>query len=301
MGIDMEVRNIQTFLKIVDLGSFTAAGNALNYVQSTVTMQIQQLKRELGAPLFDRIGKHVFLTEVGKSFLPYANQIWNLTQQASTLGKNPSQVEGVVRVGALESLLFGKVIDILPLYQAKYPNVDIQLKMGQSAELLALLKQNQLDLAYVSTDQGDDTELYCSYQKKASIVFCATPSHPLAQRNKVSLREILSYPLIVTELSGICYGRLKQLAYDQQLSVHHSIVVDSTTFIAEYLRKNNGLAFLPEYSVYKYFSTGKLVRIDADIPQQIYYSQIFCHKNKWISPSIAGFIDLIRGTEPQAT
>lgn len=301
MGSNMEVRNIQTFLKIVDLGSFTAAGNALNYVQSTVTMQIQQLERELGAPLFDRIGKHVFLTEVGKSFLPYANQIWNLTQQASTLGKNPSQAEGVVRVGALESLLFGKVIDILPLYQAKYPNVDIQLKMGQSAELLALLKQNQLDLAYVSTDRGDDTELHCSYQKKASIVFCTTPNHPLAQRKKVSLQEILSYPLIVTELSGICYGRLKQLAYDKQLSVHHSIVVDSTTFIAEYLRKNNGLAFLPEYSVYKYFSTGKLVCVDADIPQQIYYSQIFCHKNKWISPSIAGFIDLIRDMEPEAT
>ena len=296
----MEIRNIQTFLKIVDLGSFTAAGNALNYVQSTITMQVQQLERELGAPLFDRIGKQVFLTELGQAFLPYANEIWKLTQQVSTLGKDPSQIKGGVRVGVLESLLFGTVADMLPQYQSRYPNVDIQLKMGQAAELLTLLKQNQLDVAYVSTNLSDDPELHCCYQREERLAFFTTPGHPLAGKKSVPLSKVFSYPLIVTELSGICYGRLKQLACAEDVPVHHSIVVDSTVFIADYLSKNGGLAFLPEYAVCKYLSQGKLVYVDVDIPQQIYYSQIFCHKNKWISPFISGFIELVRDMRPES-
>lgn len=297
--MSMELRTIQTFLKIVDLGSFTAAGNALNYVQSTITMQMQQLERELGAPLFDRIGKQVYLTELGRSFLPYANEIWSLTQQAGTLGKDLAQIRGNVRVGVLESLLFGTVADILPHYQNKYQNVDIQLKMGQAAELLTLLKQNQLDLAYVSTNLSDDPDLRCCYQRKENLVFLTTPEHPLAGKKKVPLDEVLAYPMIVTELSGICYSRLKKLAYAAGLMVHHSIVVDSTVFIADYLCKNGGVAFLPEYSVAKHLSQNKLVYVDADIPLQIYYSQIFCHKNKWISPFISGFIELVKDVRPE--
>ena len=195
--------------------------------------------------------------------------------------------------------MFGTVADILPIYQDQYPNVEIQLKMGQAAELLTLLKQNQLDIAYVSTNLNDDPELHCCYQRRENLVFLTGPHHPLVGKKEISLEEILSYPLVVTELSGICYSRLKKLACDANLTVHHSIVVDSTVFIADYLSQNDGVAFLPRYAVSKYLSQGKLVYVDADIPQQIYYSQIFCHKNKWISPFLSGFIDLIRDAKAE--
>ena len=68
----MEVRNLVTFLKVTELKSFSRAAEALDYSQSAVTVQIQQLERELGVQLFDRIGKTVSITQYGKDFVSYA-------------------------------------------------------------------------------------------------------------------------------------------------------------------------------------------------------------------------------------
>ena len=68
----MELRNIKSFLKIAECGSFSQAANYLGYAQSTVTFQIQQLEEELGYSLFERIGKKISLTSYGENFLPLA-------------------------------------------------------------------------------------------------------------------------------------------------------------------------------------------------------------------------------------
>lgn len=62
----MELRHLATLVKIAELGSFSAAARELGYTQSTVTMQMQALERDLDAPLFDRIGRSVHLTENGR-------------------------------------------------------------------------------------------------------------------------------------------------------------------------------------------------------------------------------------------
>ncbi len=64
----MDIKNIETFLHVAELENFTKAAEELSYAQSTVTTQIQQLERELGFPLFDRVGKHVSLTQLGEKF-----------------------------------------------------------------------------------------------------------------------------------------------------------------------------------------------------------------------------------------
>ena len=71
----MEVRNLVTFLKVTELKSFSRAAEALDYSQSAVTVQIQQLERELGVQLFDRIGKTVSITQYGKDFVSYARDV----------------------------------------------------------------------------------------------------------------------------------------------------------------------------------------------------------------------------------
>ena len=82
----MEVRNLITFLKIIETGSFSKAAEQLTYSQSTVTVQIQQLEEEIGVQLFDRIGKKIYVTEKGHELEAYAQQIIALTQQAAGAG-----------------------------------------------------------------------------------------------------------------------------------------------------------------------------------------------------------------------
>lgn len=299
MGASMDIRNIETFLRVVELGGFTKAANEMNYAQSTVTMQIQQIEQELGFPLFDRIGKKISLTSAGREFLSYANEISHIMEQINTLGKQPNEVSGILRVGILESLLFGVMLDILPVYKRQYANIDIQIKMGQAADLLMLLKQNQLDMIYVSGNLNTDCDIYCCYRRQENLVFVASPSHVLANRLSVPLSEFLMYPLIVTECSGVCYGRLKELASAYNLILRHAFVVDSTVAISELLCRDMGLSFLPEYSISRYLNEKDLVKVNVDVPPQIYYSQILYHKSKWIPPFMEGLISLIQKVRPE--
>ena len=71
----MEIRNVLTFLKVAGTQNFSKAAEQLGYSQSAVTIQIQQLEKELGIPLFERMGKRVYLTEKGQEFITYAREL----------------------------------------------------------------------------------------------------------------------------------------------------------------------------------------------------------------------------------
>ena len=71
----MEIRHLQTFVTIAELGSFTKAAEYLGYAQSTITSHIQILENELGEILFNRLGKKIILTNLGKELIPYAKQM----------------------------------------------------------------------------------------------------------------------------------------------------------------------------------------------------------------------------------
>ena len=101
----MELRNIETFIKLTEFENFSRTAEYLNYSQSTVTIQIQQLEKELGFQLFERIGKKVILTNLGKQFLSEAKEMKKIEEQMLHLGMNKDEVSGTLRVGSIESLI----------------------------------------------------------------------------------------------------------------------------------------------------------------------------------------------------
>ncbi len=295
----MDIKNIETFLRVAKLENFTKAAEELNYAQSTVTAQIQQLERELGFPLFDRIGKHIALTQLGERFLAQADDILHIWFQANTLGQKEEEMNGRLYIGVLESLLFGTMPDVLERFRSRYRNVEVQIKMGQAAEVLSLLRKNQLDLVYISGNLNAEADLLRRYARPEALVFFAPPDHPLAGRSKVPLAEFLSYDIIATERSGFCYPRLSELAASRQLVLRYCFMVDSTSAVAELVSRGMGLSFLPEYSIAKHLSEGRLVKLDIDVPPQSYFSQILYHRDKWIAPFVDGFVDIVREIRPE--
>ena len=86
----MEIRNLKTFLRVAALRNFTAAAKELGYSQANVSAQIKQLEEEVGAPLFDRIGRGVAPTQYAEALLPHARAIINSAAQMENLFKPPT-------------------------------------------------------------------------------------------------------------------------------------------------------------------------------------------------------------------
>lgn len=76
--------------------------------------------------------------------------------------------------------------------------------------------------------------------------------------------------------------------------LHTIVEVDNTAVVSEIVEEGLGIGFLPEYSVQKRLNNNKLVILNVDIPAQIYYRQILCHKNRWHSPFLNAFIKMLK-------
>lgn len=285
----MDTQSLAAFVRVVDLGSFTRAAEELRYAQSTVTMQVRRLEEELGFSLFERIGRKCYLTPGGQAFVPHAMEMLRIAQKAGSLGTSLKEARGTLRVGALETLLFSRVIPVLPAYRAACPQVELTLKLGQSAQLLEMLKQNQLDMVYITGAANADLSMDCGYSKKEYMVFTAAANHPLAGHSRIPLHQVLQQPFVITERSGYCCSRLHTIAQDNKHPLHSSVCVDSVAAVRAILHDGSSVGFLPEYAL-----DGDLVRLDVDMPEQVYYSQLLYHKNKWRTPQMEAFIRCVQ-------
>ena len=294
----MELRNIATFIRAAALGNFARTAEELGYAPSTVTTQIQQLEEELGFPLFDRIGKRVSLTFLGQQFLSYANEMEGLAEKARLLGTEPNMICGTLRIGTLESLFVSVLLPLLPAYSKQFPYVTLEFKTASSQELFTMLKRNELDIIFVLDRKIVERDCVRAYANPEKLVFVAAAGHPLAGQEQVPLSCILKQPLILTETVSLYRRALEELAFAQNLLVEPYMAIDNTGFIMTLVQQGLGISYLPEYTIRSFVEAGKLAVIKADVLPMRFLSQLFYHKDKWVSPQMEGLIRMISGEDP---
>lgn len=141
----MDIRELITFTKIVQTGTFAKAAEALNYAPSTVTAQIKSLEKEFGV-LFERNAFGVSLTPRGQAILPFANQILEINTSMQEIVQDETKICGLLRVGSVETLCVHVLPYVIRHFQKYYPSVEFSVEIRSSRELHKLLLSNQVDL-----------------------------------------------------------------------------------------------------------------------------------------------------------
>ena len=194
----MELRNINTFLHIAELRSFSRTARQLGYSQSAVSSQIAQLEAELGAPLFDRVGKTVRLTDAGQTFLGYARTLLVTAQQAQAALQPTRQISGSLRIALADSVCSTFLPGLLQRYHARCPQVQLVLCTATADGMLQMLSANQIDLAYTLDQPLLQPSLVRAADVPEPVCFLAPPGHPLAGQETVSLEELPRQEFLLT-------------------------------------------------------------------------------------------------------
>ena len=288
----MELRNIETFIKLTELENFSRTAEFLNYSQSTVTIQIQQLEKELGFQLFERIGKKVILTNLGKQFLSEAKEMKKIEEQMLHLGMNSDEVSGTLRVGSIESLINPYSAKLITEYHRRFPKVKLDIRTSHTTDLLQMIKQNALDVAVGFGRKIADKDCCIAYARSYRLSFVAHPKNELAGQRKIRLAEILAQPLLLTERDSIYRQELEEMAANEDALISPTIEIDNTMILMELVQRGLGISFLPNYIFQKSISEKKLSILDVKGCTRKFWCQIFHHRNKWVSPAMKAFIDL---------
>ena len=181
----MDLRGLQIFIEVADTKSFTRAGENLGYSQPTISFQIKQLEKELGFPLFDRIGHTVNLTEAGAGVLGYAQSICHMAKDMAASGQQPKMPQGIVRVGMADSLCSPLISARFAAFRQQYPQISLKVITAGTRDLFRLLDHNEVDLVCTLDNHVYDTGYVIAQEEKVGAHFVASPSNILSVKREI--------------------------------------------------------------------------------------------------------------------
>ena len=290
----MEIRNLVTFLKVTELNSFSKAAEALDYSQSAVTVQIQQLERELGVRLFDRIGKNVSITQYGKNFISYARDIVSAVARAQVFASEETELTGMVQVGTLNSLMTASFSDIVPAFRQRFPHVMMRLHADMVASLKDKLLKNELDLIYTLDSQVLDPQFVKVFEAEEEVVVVTNRDNPLAARESVRLAELVDHPFILMNRTNAYRDLFDTELARQGLEIRPFLELEDDVLALRLLYENPAyMTVLPLYTVKKSIHEKSLAAVRVEDCKMSQFRQVIYHKNKVLTPQIQGMLDTI--------
>lgn len=144
----MELRQLRSFLKIVELQSFSKAAKDLGYSQSALSVQIHGLEQELGVRLFDRMGKQVGLTQPGKELCQRIVPVLHQLEEIRVVMQEKPPAE-TLHLGMIQSLCKCKMPKLIQFFGENYPHMNLTITLDSPSALLDKMDHNQVDFVYI--------------------------------------------------------------------------------------------------------------------------------------------------------
>ncbi len=193
----MELRQLEYFVAVAEERNFTRAAERVHISQSGVSAQIRQLERELGADLFDRAARTATLTAAGRAALGPARAA---LAAASAVGQAVGEVSDLIRgrltVGMVVGCTVTPLFDALAGFHRTHPGVEISLLEDNSDRLEAEVRAGTIDMALIGSATANPDGLAAMTIISERLVALFPPDHPLARRERLTLRALSAYPLV---------------------------------------------------------------------------------------------------------
>lgn len=288
----MDIRQLTTFRMLAHTLSFSRTALALNYVQSSVTTQIQGLEEELGVKLFDRLGKRVILTEAGRKLLHYADKILCLVDEARHTLMEDENLSGSICISAPESLCTYRLPSVIQQFHARFPHSRLIFRPTPDQRLS--LSEGEVDVAFVLDEPVRSTALEIEPLGYETLLMLVAPNHPLAAIEHIQTQDIQGEQFLLTE-KGCMYRNV----FERELrtaGIHAVTDLEFTSVeaIKQCTMSGMGITFLPRLTVETELAQGQLVALQWEGHHFQILHQMLWHKEKWLSPTTRAFLEVAR-------
>ncbi|PWU69735.1 MULTISPECIES: LysR family transcriptional regulator [Gracilibacillus] len=290
----MELRQLNTFRTVASTLNFSRAAEVLNYVPSNITMQIKALEEELGVRLFDRLGKKLVLTTAGKRFLTHIEEVLNKLDEARSVVHDNEELSGTLTISANEVLCAYRLPVVFQLYRSRHPGVRLIFRSVPNQRLKETLFEGTADAVFMLDEPIRSSGLAVEPLLEETFRLLVNPDHPLAKRSALKLEDFHEEVFLVNE-KGCTYRTMFDRSFEKK-------GIDNITYLefhnAEAIKQcaitGIGIAFLPEITAQAEIERGELVALPWQIPDLHVYTQMLWHKDKWLSPMMSSFLEVVR-------
>jgi DNA-binding transcriptional LysR family regulator len=287
----MDFDQLETFLEVIRLSSFSRAAERRFRTQPAISAQIRSLEEEVGARLLDRSGGKVSLTGAGKEFQKFAEEtLQGRRAVLIRLAEMERIPRGEIVVGANEGTCLHILPEVFAKFKQSYPSVNVSVHRAERSRILEQVIDNTVDFGVVSLPVTDN-RLTVVPVHRDELVIIVPPAHALAKLKAASIAQVAEHPLLLPKL-----GRTRE-ALDNAFAARHlkpaiSMELDSSELLKRFVAVGIGIGFIARSNVLEDVQGGLLAVVPvADEPIARDLALVF-RKDKALSRGALAFIEI---------
>lgn len=287
----MDFDQLETFLEVARLSSFSRAAEKRFRTQPAISSQIRSLEEEVGAKLLDRSGGKVSLTASGKIFQKYAEEALDARKAAVVAIAETERVpRGEIIVGANEGTCLHILPEVFAEFKKQYPDVSVNIARSDYAKVLETVIDNSVDFGVISLPVTDPRLTVVPIHRDELVVI-VPPMHPLSKMKSVTVAEVSEFPLVVPKV-GHTRDALDAMFHERRLKPRYAMELDSSELLKRFVAVDVGVGFISRSNVLEDVLARVLCAIPlSDIQVRRDLALVF-RKDKSLSRAALAFIDI---------
>ena len=290
--MNITMRQLKIFQSVARNLSYTKAAAELHLTQPAVSMQIKQLEDNLGLPLFEQMGKKIFLTEAGKEMIHYS---YTISQQLEEIYEVFARLQGLEQ-GTLRLAVPGTanqfVTQFLAEFRRRHPAVNFNLDIANRRGLLNRLENNEIDLVIMGKPP-DDMELVSECFMNNPLVVIAGPDHPLTKRKKIPLAELMENEFAVREEGSGTRIAMQRFLDEHNVVLKTSMEMTSNETLKQAVAAGLGLGIVSMHTLEMELTLQRLKVLKAEAFPIMRHWYIVYREGKRLSPIARTFRDFV--------
>lgn len=256
-------------------GSFTRAAEELFLTQPTVSMQVKQLSKSVGLPLFEQVGKRLYLTEAGRELLATCREIFDrIAQFEMTVADLKGVKQGLLRLAVVTTAKY-VVPRLLGPFCQRYPGIDVSLQVTNHEILMDRFSQNQDDL-YILSQTPENVDMNVQPFLENPLVVLAPSNHHLANRKDIPLEAIANEPFIMREPGSGTRQAVQKMFEKEGLGLKVKLELGSNEAIKQAIAGGLGISVLSSHTLALEGATSQLTILNVQgFPIERYWYVVY--------------------------
>lgn len=294
------LHQLKVFEAVARHNSFTRAAEELFLTQPTVSMQVKQLTKAVGMPLFDQVGKRLSLTQAGEELVKTCREVFEtLDQFEMTVADLKGLKQGRLRVAVITTAKYF-VPRLLGPFCQRYPGIDISLQVINHEYILNRLSEN-LDDLYVMSQLPENMEITCHQILENPLVVVAKADHPLAQEKNIPIERLATEPFIMREPGSGTRKAVQSLFEEQKILVKVRLDLGSNEAIKQAIAGGLGISILSAHTLALESPNSHLTVLDVEqFPIERYWYAVY-PSGKQLSIVASTFLEYLLAEGKQVT
>lgn len=261
--IPATLHQLEVFETVARHGSFTRAAEELYITQPTVSSQIKQLSKAIGLPLFEQIGKRLYLTDAGQELQRTCQDIFSrLENFEMKIADLQGTKQGCLRLSVITTAKYF-VPRLLGPFCQQYPGIDVSLKVTNHQQLIQRMLDNRDDL-YVLSQLPEDLALHTESFLDNPLIVVANNTHPLAAKKKIPIKKLKGEPFIMREQGSGTRAAVLKLFDKHKIAVQVKLELGSNEAIKQAIAGGLGISILSRHCLISEGIAGELTVLDVE-------------------------------------